>query len=308
MPTLAYAAATVKRRSRVKRTKRTGGGLLINKTVVPVPGVEIIGCYDAAWSHLSAGDCRPRTCYQGNRVVTVKPHQWILHKTLADDPEVLVAGKGPPGASHKTADYWAGSPLHGGAHLVTGHDGIVACLADLWLVEAYHATVSNRYSVGHETCELVGGRFYEAAAHATIEVCLAGCEALGIQLQTPKKGHYKGHPWKRMLDGGKNCVGIFGHRDNTEHRGRWDPGEILFEMLRDRGVESFDFAAEEDLHVWMDRQRWLNGRGHKLLVDGMPGALTTAALKAEGYRSGIWALGTSRTHHPRTRVRVHHVR
>jgi hypothetical protein len=266
-------------------------GLLINGDIIPVPGVKVIGPHDAAWSQLSPGDCRPRTAYRNREVVQLKPQMWMLHKTIADDPEILMPGSGPPGAAQKTADYWASSPLHSGAHLVTGHEGEVACLADLWLVEAYHATVSNPYSVGHETCELVGGKFFEAAANATVQTCLVGCQALGIQLQTPKAGHYKGHPWKRMLDGGRNCIGIFGHRDNTESRGRWDPGDMLFDMLRDKGVESFDFEKEEDLHVWMDRQRTLNNQGYNLVVDGIPGPATTAALKSEGYRNGIYALG-----------------
>lgn len=267
------------------------GGLLINGQVVPVPGVQVISPNQTGWAHLSPGDCRPRTAYRNGDVVTLKPQMWILHKTIADDPEILMPGLGPPGGAERTAEYWEASPRASGAHLVTGHDGIVACLADLWIVEAYHATISNQYSVGHETCELVGGKFFEAAMNATVQTCLTGCEALGIQLQTPCAGHYKGHPWKRMLDGGRTCVGIFGHRDNTEDRGRWDPGDMLFDALRARGVESFDFEKEEDLHVWMDRQRTLNKQGYNLVVDGIPGPATTAALKSEGYRNGIYALG-----------------
>jgi hypothetical protein len=81
-------------------------------------------------------------------------------------------------------------------------------------------------------------------------------------------------------------VGIFGHRDNTERRGRWDPGEVVFQMLAARGVEQFDFAAGEDLEVWAKRQRELG-----ITADGVPGPGTVAALKAAGYVDGIWALG-----------------
>jgi hypothetical protein len=257
-------------------------GLLIHGIVVPVQGVTIIGPHDAAWSKLSPGDCQARQ--------TSWVRQWMLHKTIADDPEIVILGAGPPGGSHRTADYWANDPHHSGAHLVTGHDGIVACLADLLLIEAYHATVSNHWSVGHETCELPGGKVYQAALDATVATCLAGCEVLGIQLQISKRV-YNGHPIKRMLNGGHDMVGIFGHRDNTEARGKWDPGEVLFKMLLDRGVEAFDFDAGEDKIVWAERQRDLNTKGHQLDVDGVPGPSTTKALLAEGYRSGIWALG-----------------
>lgn len=255
-------------------------GLLIAGVIVPVAGVTIIGTHDAAWAHLSAGDGTTRTRW---------PQQWILHKTIADDPERMLPGAGPSGGDEATAENWAADPKHSGAHLVTGHDGRVACLADLVLVEAYHATVSNPYSVGHETKELVGGGCYEAAMRSTVEVCLAGCRALGIQWQCPLA--YNGHPLRRMVNGGADLVGIFGHRDNTESRGRWDPGDLLFSMLKARGVQAWDFDAGEDLAFWRSVQLDLNSRGHGLVVDGVPGAKTTEALRADGYVDGIWALG-----------------
>lgn len=265
-------------------------GLLVDGAIVPVPGVTVIGAHDAAWAHLSPGDCRPRVHpVTGKRV---RPTQWMLHKTVADDPEHLIPGRGPSGdagGARATADYWAKDPRHSGAHLVTGHDGELACLADLVLVEAYHATVSNLYAIGHETKELVGGGFYGAAAETTVDACMVGCEAVGIQLQCPRQ--YTGRPISRMLDGGATCVGIFGHRDNTTDRSRWDPGDILFAMLRQRGVLSFDFELGEDLAFWKPIQRDLNRHGYGLVLDGIPGPRTTAALASEGYRGGIYALG-----------------
>lgn len=258
-------------------------GLLIDGELVLVPGVTIINPTDAAWSHLSPGDCRPRR----NR-----PQQIILHKTIADDPEKVLEGTGKPGGAERTAEYWAGDPQHSGAHLVTGDDGVVACLADLVQIEAYHATVSNAYSIGYETRELPGGGVYEAALAATIAVTLAIVEHLGIQLQMPSS--YNGHPIKRMaVDGGRDMIGVFGHRNNTESRGRWDPGDVLFDMLRAHGAESFDFDKGQDKIVWAKRQEDLVAKGYKLIVDGIPGPATTAALKAEGYRGGIYALGKS---------------
>jgi hypothetical protein len=255
-------------------------GLLVDGELVLVPGVTIINPTDAKWAHLSPGDCRPR---RG------RPHMVVLHKTLADDPEKVLAGGGKPGHAERTAEYWQNDPKHSGAHLVTGDDGVVACLADLVQVEAYHGNQANPYSIGFETCEQLGGGVYAEALASTIEVVLAIVEHLGIQLQVPSS--YGGKPMARMLDGGTTLYGVFGHRDVTDHRGRWDPGDLLFNMLRARGAESFDFEKGQDKVVWAARQEKLNANGHKLVVDGIPGPATTAALKAEGYRGGVWALG-----------------
>lgn len=258
------------------------GGLLIAGLIVPVPDVTIIGPHDATWSHLSPGDCRPR--------LETWVRQIILHKTLGDHPEVVIPGKGPPGRARWTAEYWQNDPKHSGAHGVSGEDGVFACLADLVRIEAYDATVSNPYSIGFETREQLGGRVFQASLDTTVAVTLATAEHVGIQLQVPKL-KYKGQPLRRMLNGGRDCVGVFGHRDNTVQRGEWDPGNILFEMLIAKGAEAFDFDAGEDIAVWKGRQADLVRRGHQLVVDGIPGPATTNALKQEGYRGGIWALG-----------------
>jgi hypothetical protein len=256
------------------------GALLIQGELVIVPGVDIIGPHERAWSYLDPGDCRPRS----NR-----PHMVVLHKTLADDPEKILAGAGKPGGAERTAEYWEQDPKHSGAHLVTGDDGVVACLADLVNVEAYHGNQANLYSIGFETRELVGGGVYQAALNSTVAVVLAIVEHLGIQLQVPTP--YRGKPLRRMADGGSDLIGIFGHRDITDQRGVWDPGDILFQMLRASGAEMFDFDLGQDKVVWAKRQEDLNAKGYKLGVDGIPGPATTAALKAEGYRGGVYALG-----------------
>jgi len=262
-------------------------GLLVGGVLVPVDGVKIVSPGEEPGCSLTSGkDCKPRT----NR-----PQQLILHKTIADDPEKILAGAGPAGGAKKTADYWRScdgktNPYrNAGAHGVTGEDGVVWNLVDLIKVEVFHATVSNLISIGWETREVAGGGVYQASLDATVLTAIAICRAVGIQLQVPHS--YNGHPLHRMLNGGHDVVGVLGHRDNTEERGEWDPGNILFGMLRAHGAEAFDFANGEDIATWKARQLSLNAKGHTLTIDGIPGPATTAALRAEGYIDGIWALG-----------------
>ncbi len=268
-------------------------GLKINGKIVTVEGVRIINPDDAAWAHPGANDCRPRDRRSSSGAL-IMPTMVVLHKTLADDPEKVIPGSGPSaraGGAEDTVEAWQKDPTYSSAHLTTGHDGEVVQIADLGFVECFHATVSNQYSYGHETKELPGGGVYEAAAIATVLTTLAGCDALGIQKQMPRLGTYNGHPRRRMLNGGHDVVGIVGHRDNTEARGRWDPGDYLFQLLAAHGVEQFDFDLGEDIATWKARQLSLNAQGAKLVVDGVPGPATRAALLAAGYKQGIWANG-----------------
>jgi len=258
------------------------GNILVGGELIAVDGLTVIGPHQAAWVYLDAGDGCPRS-----RNAWVR--QFILHKTIADDPEYVIPGAGATGADERTAEDWEDDPRHAGAHACVGYDGRVAQLADYLLEESYHATVSNPYSVGVEMCEVRGGGVYRATLQAAVALTIASCRALGIQLQHRRS--YNGQPLRRMLNGGPDCVGIFGHRDNTTDRGRWDPGDVIFAMLRAAGSEDYDFDAGEDLAQWRKRQTWLVSRGHALDVDGIPGRETLAALKAEGFVDGLWALG-----------------
>jgi hypothetical protein len=260
-------------------------GLLIHGASIDVDGVHIITSADAAWCRVPRSQPRPTSWVR----------QYILHKTIADDPEKVLPGTGPAGGDQQTIDGWKNGV--DGAHLVTGYDGRTCCLADLGLTDIFHATASNAWSVGHEMKEQTGGGVFQATLDAAVKVCIASCRALGIQLQMPKLGSYTGHPIARMNDqgatpGGPDMIGIFGHRDNTERRGHWDPGDAIFKLLAAHGVEQFDFAAGEDRAVWMKRQRDLGVPANE--ADGIPGPATVAALKAAGYIDGIWALGQAR--------------
>ena len=255
-------------------------GLSIDGKRYEVPGVKIVGPDDESWSHLSAGDGRPRT----NR-----PNKVVLHKTKADDPEIVKPGRGPLGRAARTAEMWSKDPTYSGAHMVVGSD-YASCLEDLVTFEAFHAKLANRTSIGIEMYEELGGIIFQAILTATVSICWSIALRVGIQAQTTRNAS----PLVRFRDGGRTLFGFFGHRNVDDSRNRWDPGPRIFEALIQSGFECFDFAGGEDIQVWKTRQRTLIAQGHDLGptgADGFPGELTRRALQAEGYRGGIYALG-----------------
>lgn len=261
------------------------GGLLIAGHVVEVPGLAIANPLDTPWAKLDARDYRPRR--------TPWVRQVILHTTKGKYPQAERLGMGRGGADKIVADFWRGDPEHSAAHLVIDRDGSVACLADLATVCAYHATVSNEWSVGIELYQEGDGSIYQAVFDAAALLVPAICEHLGIPLQI-HVGPYDRAPLKRMsMTGGPDCVGIFGHRDNTDRRGRGDPGDIIYQRLVEAGAEPFDFRLEQDLFTWRRRQRALNRLDQAwpelvdgLTIDGICGPSTLAAMKRHGVDHG----------------------
>ncbi len=255
-------------------------GLLIGGKFVPVPGVEVISPLEQPWAFIGPRDCKSR------------PTRWvrqiICHTTKGEWPQRVVPGKGPTGRDKRTAEFWQGAERQSAAHLVVDSDGSIVCLADLLEVEAYHATVVNRWSVGIETYQEQGGVIYQAAIDSTVKLVATLCRAFGIQFQMPKVP-YRGHPLKVLeADGGPGVVGIFGHRDVTDHRGKGDPGEAIMAAIALAGADLFDFDKGDDRIVWRARQMALKEAGHSLVVDGVPGPGTRKALAAAGYRDGLF--------------------
>jgi N-acetylmuramoyl-L-alanine amidase len=256
-------------------------GLLVNDREIPVEDLVIINPHDAAWCRLEPKDCAKRP--------TTWVRQIILHTTKGNWPQRVLPGGGAGGKAKLVADMWCGDPKPSSAHLVIDNDGAVACLCDLATTQAYHATVSNAWSIGIEMYQESGNGIYEAVYEAALKLVPALCRTFGIQFQIPKRP-YSGAPLRRMSDGGKLCVGVFGHRDNTDRRGRGDPGDEIFARLATIGAEAFDHDAGEDLVVWKARQAELNQHGSRLTTDGVPGPATVVALRTSGRGDGIWAL------------------
>lgn len=257
-------------------------GLLVNGSEHPVEDLVIVNPKNTPWCKLDTRDFRRRP--------TSWVRQIILHTTNGQWPQRVLPGRGPGGKAQAIASYWRGERQSSAAHLVIDNDGTVACLCDLATVEAFHATVSNAWSIGIEMYQEPNGGVYEAVYDATVKLVPALCRLFGIQLQIPKLA-YRNAPLRRMADGGRSCVGVFGHRDNTHERGHGDPGDEIFNRLAAIGAERFDFDGHEDLEVWKQRQHDLNAGGAALTIDGVAGPGTRDALRTAGRPDGIWALG-----------------
>lgn len=217
----------------------------------------------------------------------------VLHTTKGipggDDrrPQVIHAGLGPVADRDvKVARYWSTSAERSGAHLVLDADGSLVCTADLLTECAYHAGPVNDVSIGIEIFQGNDAELYEGQLERA--VCLVDwlTRRFGIQRQIPHR--YTG-PLPRFAAGGRNAVGVYGHRDVTPARGLGDPGDAIFERLAAAGYERRDFGRGEDLEVWKERQRQLAAdTGLRLDLDGIPGPGTLKALVAAGRPSGQW--------------------
>ncbi len=257
-------------------------GFRIGGQLFELPGVTVMGPGDLPWIRLEARDYRLRP-----------PGTWIRqvmnHTTWGKWPMPILPGAGPDGGEKMIADYWhtseEGKSQSGGAHIIVDFDGSAVCLVDLALVQAYHATWSNPFSIGIEMLQTNAGGVYEATLATTVKINRFLCDRFGIPYQVPSRV-YDGHPIPRMIKGGPDMAGCFGHRDNTEDRGRGDPGDDLTRRLIADGAEPLDFNAREDLHVWRARQRRLVILGEKLIDDGLAGPQTIAAMRRQGFAHG----------------------
>lgn len=257
---------------------QTKGGLLIGGIVMPLPGITVYNPTDTSWAKLDGGDYRQRH--------TTWIRQVIIHTTKGIWPQKVLSGAGAGDRDKLVANFWKGDPTHSAAQLVVDTDGSIACLCDLAKTAAYHAELSNDWSVGIEMYQMPDGGVYEATYDSTIALVLALCEHFGIPLQIPSRV-YNRTPMARMAkDGGPDMVGVFGHRDNTSKRGQGDPGEEIFRRLAVTGAERLDFDNLTDLVIWKMRQKHLISLGEPIARDGLPGPGTVAAMRRRGFADG----------------------
>lgn len=200
-------------------------------------------------------------------------------------PQVILPGVGAPGkAAENTVRYWTGSEGEAGAHLICDRDASFIQTCDLVDEMAYHFAGANFDSVGIEIVQANDASIYQGQLDATARLVKWLCAELGVQFQTHwpyRVGH------KRLnLSAYQGPVGVFAHYQGTKGRGIGDPGDAMWLALEAAGVEKFDFFSDAPKKTWEARQRDLG-----VPADGDPGPATVAALKARGYRDGIWAFG-----------------
>jgi hypothetical protein len=267
-------------------------GVVIDGVETEVPGLTVSNWHDNPRLRLRIG--QPNGANDGRLRRTRWVRNIILHTTKGipggkdKRPQKILPGLGPKGqAAESVARWWSTSELASGAHLVCDFDGTWICLADLATECAYHATTVNDISIGIEICQGREAELYEGQLASVITMVDFLTARFGIQRQVPDA--YRG-PISRLEEGGADCVGVFGHRDQTDNRGPGDPGDAIMERLRAAGYESFDFGAGADRAAWKERQQQLSVRqGKSLVVDGIPGPAMVAHLLQCGYPCGLWA-------------------
>lgn len=272
--------------------------LIIAGKEVPVPKLETDGFYpvrnfkDEPKLALRVG----KSNNNDGRTRTRSVSQIILHTTKGipggsdKRPQILHKGKGPnTKAVDRTINYWSTDPTPSGAHIVIDQDCSIGCLADLAYVTAYHAGNSsiNESSIGIEIYQGDDAGLYEEQLTAVVAVVNVLTAYFGIQRQVPSK--YLNKPIKELDQGGGGLTGVFGHRDVSNNRGFGDPGDFIFQYLEHYGYDCFDFTTGEDRVIWKKRQERLNKEINAgLVVDGLPGPATRAALLKLGRKDGLY--------------------
>lgn len=233
-----------------------------------------------------ASDSRPRTTRWLRGIV--------LHTTKGipggrdQRAQVILPGLGS-NREHdvKVAQFWSTDPTPSGAHLVVDRDGSIVCTADLLLEGAFHAGPVNDVSIGIEIYQGDGAELYEGQLAVVVRLLDWLTRRFGIQRQIPHR--YLRRPVTRLAAGGRNLVGVYGHRDVTDNRGSGDPGDAIFDLLAAASYERWNFESGADLVAWKQRQADLiEQTGRQLDIDGIPGLGTQRAILANGRAAGMW--------------------
>lgn len=248
----------------------TATGPIMNRAARPIPG---LWCQN----FLDNGALTLKLPEDGAIRSTTWIRAIVLHTTQGKWPQRVLPGLGPMvDDAVKVNRYWANNHKPGGAQFVMDRDAQGASMCDCWKIAAYHAGKVNQVTEGIEIFQETDGDLYAGQLEATVKLVDYLTWMLGIQrqIQHPYVGHID-----RLQAGGTNAVGVYGHRDCSDNRGRGDPGDHIYDYLIAAGYEEVNYKTETDLALWKPRQTELNKKGASLKVDGVAGPATTAAVK-----------------------------
>lgn len=262
-------------------------GFISDGKIVPLHGRDIFNWHDDPGLRLRMGqDGRSRTNGAWVRSIIVHTTKGIPY-SRDPRPQKIIQGKGmPSNRARGLINMWSTDGKYSGAHFLVDHDGTVYNFADCQTEMAYHATTMNQVSIGIEMYQGRDAELYSEQLASTADLIDTLTAHFRIQRQMPDR--YRGEV-SRLALGGKDCVGVFGHRDQTDNRGAGDPGRAIFDTLATRGYEAFDFTRKQDIDVWTKRQASLGIAPDD--CDGIPGPATAALLRRKGYGHGLYTLG-----------------
>lgn len=264
-------------------------GLVIGGVEVQIPGIPVVNFLDDPRLKLRISskpdgvrDGAPRSTSEWIRAIV-----WHTTKGIPGGPDlrpqVILPGLGPVKDNEtRIAQFWSTSDKQAGAHLIIDHDGGVACCADLRLHQTFHCPGANAHAIGGEIYQGNQAELYVGQLEIAVLVTNFLTAHFGIQRQIPAP--YKGKPTKRLsVKGQETFVGVFGHRDADNDRGRGDPGDAFMNLLAAKGYRRFDLDLAEDLIWWKKFQTSLGFSN----PDGIPGPRTLQKLKDLGMSDGL---------------------
>ena len=220
---------------------------------------------------------RPKTWVRGIVLHTTKGIPGG-HDTRKQD---IIVGLGPnTDRDKRIVKMWSLDSRHAGAHLIADHDASWVCTCDLVKDATFHAGNVNDVTIGIEIYQGDEAELYLSQLESVVTMIDFLTKIFGIQRQF--HWPYLRFATTRGLRRGLDMVGIYGHRDCSNNRGSGDPGDKIFELLRDAGYESYNYQLNEDKNEWKLRQKDLG-----LLQDGVPGPRTVTELLNRGYKHGL---------------------
>lgn len=255
--------------------------LVIANKQIDIPGLEIHSWLDAALPWIKEiTDFSPRTL--ATRLIMGHTHKGIAGKVLP--------GSGTGTSTAKAlVRYQTNTDRKVSWDYTCDNNGVIYCQNDPTKKASWQAGSVNGISLGFEMIQADNGDLYEVQIEKMVLLIDALTSLLGIQRQIPwdKKGNRpKKSVCPRLQAGGRDVTGFAGHRNQTVDRGPGDPGDAIYLALQKAGYECFELNDNEDLQVWKGRQKTLGFTDAQ--CDGVPGAKTVAALKATGYKHGIY--------------------